>query len=478
LFEKLMNKMMMSMMNNMMDHMLNRMMQDPYTENLFSTFTIMQKLTPRAIIEAGMRAETGKPIERPLGSPIVLSDWQKILLNPVHLFRLPTQDGVQIHTGTVIGPRAKKPLQLEIPILITGMSYGGALSLKAKIALARASAMAGTASNSGEAPLIDEERQEAKFFIGQYNRAGWMNTPEQLRQLDAIEIQLGQGAQAAAPMSMSSTQIGEDLRKAKRLKPGQDAVIHTRLPGMNDTSDFIKIVRELRDTYGVPVGLKFAATHHLEKDLEVAIQAGVDYIVVDGAEGGTHGGPTTLQDDVGLPTLFALSRAVEFLEENGVKDRTTVIASGGLTTPGHFLKAMALGADAVYIGSIALMALLQTQMSKALPYEPPPQIPLYLGKFKEDLNVEEAAEHLTKFLKSCVEEMKLVTYALGKTDLAQLDRSDLVCVDKDLAGALRIDYAGYSPKKQHKVIWEDQSKDLLGLGIPQNQTEEPVRPLQ
>jgi glutamate synthase domain-containing protein 2 len=166
-FKRLMTKMMMGMMNNITDHMMNRMMQDPYTENMFSMVTIMQKLTPRAIIEAGMRAESGKPIERPLGSPIVLSDWHKLLLNPVHLFRLPTADGVQIQTSTTIGPRARKPLHLEIPILITGMSYGGALSLKAKIALAKAATMAGTASNSGEAPLIDEERKEAKFFIGQ-----------------------------------------------------------------------------------------------------------------------------------------------------------------------------------------------------------------------------------------------------------------------------------------------------------------------
>jgi glutamate synthase domain-containing protein 2 len=431
----------------------------------------MQKLTPRAIIEAGMRAESGKPIERPLGSPIVLSDWHKLLLNPVHLFRLPTEDGVQIQTTTIIGPRAKKPLQLEIPILITGMSYGGALSLKAKIALAKAATMAGTATNSGEAPLIDEERQEAKFFIGQYNRAGWMNTPEQLKQLDAIEIQLGQGAQAAAPMSMSSTQIGEDLRKAKRLKPGQDAVIHTRLPGMNKPQDFIPIVKGLKDTYNVPVGLKFCATHHMEKELEYAVQAGVDYIVVDGSEAGTHGGPTTLQDDVGLPTLYALARTVQFLEYKGVKKDISVIASGGLTTPGHFLKAMALGADAVYIGSIALMALLQTQMSKALPYEPPPQIPLYLGKFKEDLNVEDASEHLAKFLKSCTEEMKLTTYALGKTDLAQIDRTDLVCVDSVMARVLEVDYAGYSPYKQTIPVMGQFSESYVQ---PKQTEERPV----
>jgi len=434
--------------NAVSDSMMSRMLQDPYTENIYSMFPIANKIGFRNIVEASMRAESGKPIERPLGSPVVLSPWEKLLFNPVHLFKMPTQDGVGIHTSVTIGPRAKKPLRLEIPILVSGMSYGGALSLKAKVALARGASMAGTATNSGEAPLVEEERKEARYFIGQYNRGGWMNTPEQLSQLDAIEIQLGQGAQAAAPMSTESTQIGKDLRKAKNLEPGEDAVIHSRLKDVNNVQDFIKLVDNLRHDYGVPVGLKFAATHHLEKELDIAVEAGVDYIVIDGSEAGTHGGPTILQDDVGLPTLHALSRTVKHLDKLGAKDYTSVIAAGGLVNPGHFLKAMALGANAVYIGSIALIAMLQTQMNKALPFEPAPQVPLYLGKFKEDLHVDKAAEHLAKFLKSCVEEMKLAAYALGKTDLAQFSREDMVCVDKDLAWFLDLDYAGFSHEEQ------------------------------
>lgn len=437
------------MADAIMDGIMVRMLQDPYTENLFSMFTIGKKIGPINIVEAGMRAESGKPIQRPLGSPVVLSPWEKILFNPVHLFRMPTQDGIEIQTGVTIGPRAKKPLQLEIPILISGMSYGGALSLKAKVALARGASMAGTATNSGEAPLVDEERKEARYFIGQYNRGGWMNTPDRLSKLDAIEIQLGQGAQAAAPMRTASHQIGEDLRKAKGLAPGEDAVIHSRLQSVNSARDFIRLVGELRDHYQVPVGLKFAASHYMEKELDIAAEAGIDYVVVDGSEAGTHGGPTILQDDVGLPTLYALSRTVNHLEKLGVKDYTSVICAGGLFNPGHFLKAMTLGADAVYIGTIALVAMMQTQMVKALPFEPAPQVPLYLGKFKEDLDVEKAAEHLAKFLKSCTEEMKLTAYALGKSDLAQFQREDLVCVDRFLAGTLGIDYAGFSHQEQY-----------------------------
>lgn len=444
------------LVNLVVDSVVNRIVQDPYTENLFSYVTIVQKLSARSIVEACLRAESGKPLERPLGSPVVLSRWEQLMFNPVHLYRMPTQDGVQIETSCVIGPKAKKPLQLEIPILISGMSYGGALGLKAKMALARGASMAGTATNSGEAPLVPEERREAKFFIGQYNRGGWMNDHKSLSQLDAIEIQLGQGAQASAPMGTSSWQIDESFRRRFGLQEGEDAPIHTRLKGVNRPEDFPPLVRRLRDTYGVPVGLKTCATHYLEHEIDIALEGGIDYIVVDGAEAGTHGGPTILQDDVGLPTLHALARTIRHLEKRGVKDEVSVIAAGGLTTPGHFLKAMALGADAVYIGSIALVAMLQTQLNLASPFEPPVQAVLYHGKFKEDLDIEQASEHLAKFLKSCVEEMKLVAYALGKTDLKQINRSDLVCMDRELARLLGVDYGGL-PREEQNLAYSEEA---------------------
>jgi glutamate synthase domain-containing protein 2 len=463
--------------NTVADAVVNRMMQDPYTENLYSYVTVLQKLTMRSMVEAGMRAESGKPLQRPLGSPVVLSRWEHLLFNPVHLApRMPTPDGVQIHTGVTIGPRAKKPLNLEIPILISGMSYGGALGLKAKIALARGASMAGTATNSGEAPLVPEERREARFFIGQYNRGGWMNDHESLSQLDAIEIQLGQGAQASAPMGTSSWQMDETFRKRFHIPEGEDAPIHSRLKGVNRPEDFPPLVRRLRETYGVPVGLKTCATHYLEKEIDIALAGGIDYIVVDGAEAGTHGGPTILQDDVGLPTLFALARTVRHLERRGVKDDVSVIAAGGLTTPGHFLKALALGADAVYIGSIALVGMLQTQLNIAAPFEPPVQTALYHGKFKEDINIEKGAEHLAKFLKSCVEEMKLTAYALGKTALSQVDRSDLVSVDRELARLVGVDYAGL-PREEQDLAWTEEKDPWDFARWPvQAETSEPHVP--
>lgn len=428
--------------DGMVDSLLQRMLTDPYPENIFATLPILNKIQLRNLVETGMRAETGKPLSRPLGSPVVLSDWQKILFNPVHLFRMPTDDDVTIDTSVVIGPRAARPLKLAIPIMITGMSYGGALSKELKIALARGASMAGTATNTGEAPLIPEERQAAQLLVGQYNRGGWLNNDDDLSQLDAIEIQLGQGAQAAAPMKTPEWMTGPEYRRHFGLRPGQNAVIHTRLPGVNSPTDFIHLVSRLQNRHGVPVGLKICATHHLEKELEIAIAAGIDFFVVDGAEGGTHGGPTILQDDVGLPTLHALARTVDFLERRGMKKDISIIAAGGLVTPGHFLKALALGADAVYIGTIAVIAALQTEMTKAMPWEPPTQLALYTGRFHEDLDIEAAAMNLANFLQSCVKEMEMVVYALGKTAFSQLDRSDLCTTDPELARVCGIGYAG------------------------------------
>ncbi|SJZ60089.1 FMN-binding glutamate synthase family protein [Selenihalanaerobacter shriftii] len=435
--------------DSMMDSFMERLMKDKYTDNLYEMVTVTQKVKPKNLIETTIRAETGKPLSRPLGSPNVLSRWGKILFNPVHLVKFPIDGKTKIDTNVTIGPKAKKPLKIKNPIMIAGMSYGGALSKKMKTALAKAASEIETATNSGEAPLLEEEWENAKYFIGQYNRGGWMNEHEALKKLNAIEIQLGQGAQASASMKTPARLIGKEYRNKFRLAEGQPAVIHSNLPGVKNKEDFINLVEELRSEYGVPVGIKIAATHYLEKELDIMLQADVDFITIDGSEGGTHGGPTTLQDDVGLPTLHALNRATNYLEKNNVKDEVTLIITGGLTTPGHYLKALALGADAVYIGTMAVIAMVQTQMTKATLWEPPVDMMLYTGEHKEDFDIEEGVEKLVNYLKSCTTEMKQVVRTLGKTKLSELNRNDLCTVDKDIAQMSRIDYAGFSINREY-----------------------------
>jgi glutamate synthase domain-containing protein 2 len=252
--------------NEVADDAVRTMTRDQYIENIYEMVPAFKKVSPINLVEIALRASKGTPVPRPLGSHIHFSPWEKLLFSPVHLFRFPTPEDVGINTSVKIGHRAKKPLNISIPVMIAGMSFGGALSKSAKVALARAATMAGTATNTGEAGLMEEERQEAQLLIGQYNRGGWLNSREKYQRLDAIEIQLGQGAQGSTPQRTAFKNIGEEYREVYQLEEGQDALIHSRLSGVNTKEDFIKLVRELKEETGVPVGLKIAATHHLEKE--------------------------------------------------------------------------------------------------------------------------------------------------------------------------------------------------------------------
>lgn len=238
------------------------MARDPYTENIFGMIPIARKIGPIPMMENIMRASQGQPPGRPMGTYMRFSPWDKMLFSPVHLFRFPTPENVEISTSITIGRRARKPLTISIPIMIAGMSYGGALSKSAKIALAKGASRIGTATNTGEAGLMEEEREVASLLIGQYNRGGWLNTPDKYKRLDAIEIQLGQGAQGSAPQRTSAKNIGEEYREVFGIPEGEDALIHSRLPGVDTKEQFISLVRRLKDETGVTVG-SLRATHRL-----------------------------------------------------------------------------------------------------------------------------------------------------------------------------------------------------------------------
>lgn len=443
-----------SAVNEAVDKAITRMVRDQYIENLSEMMAVGQKVGAVNAMELVMRAAGGHPPARPLGSYLHLSPWNQLLFNPVHLFRMPTPESVGVSTAVTIGPRARRPMTIAIPIMIAGMSFGGALSKKAKLALAQGASMAGTATNTGEAGLMEEERQAAQLLIGQYNRGGWLNRPEKYKRLDAIEIQLGQGAQGSTPQRTTAKNIGPDFREVFELDDGEDAVIRSRLPEVQSAADFVALVQRLRSETGVPVGLKIAATHHLEKELEIALDAEVDFITVDGAEGGTHGGAPILQDDLGLPTLFAVSRAANFLARHGATREVTLIATGGLITPGHMLKAMALGADAVYIGTAAVMAAIGDQIREAAPFEPPTSLVVYTGKMTDALDVDHSARNLLRFLNACVTEMEMISLTLGRTSLQDIGRGDLCCVDPALSRALGIQCGQVSPAEQEEFLAE------------------------
>lgn len=435
--------------DQMLDRFFLRLARDPYVENLWELIATTMKVTPLHLMETVLRAETGKPLGRPFGSVYHFSPWQELMFNPVHLVRLPVAEKQQVRTKVTLGPAAKKPLELEIPLIITGMSYGGALSKEARLALARAATMAGTAVNTGESAYIPEERESASRYIYQYHRGSWPhgNKPEFYSLADMVEIQLGQGAQASAPQTTKAEKIGPELRDIYGLKEGEDLHIASRIPGIESGADLKNLVFKIKEqTGGVPVAYKFAASHYLEEEIKIALEAGIDVIVIDGAEAGTHAGQPLLEDDFGLPTMHALVRADDFLTAEGVRDEVSIIAGGGLFSPGHFLKAMALGADAIYIGTAAVLAMIHTQMVKTSPLEPPTQLALYSGRLKEQLDVDRAAQSLANYLQSCVAEMVLGAVALEKDDLSAVNRDDL-CALTPYAVEITGVQPAYRPKK-------------------------------
>jgi glutamate synthase domain-containing protein 2 len=409
---------------------IHRLMVDAYDENLWEFISASRKVGLQNIIETNLRSQEGKMINRPLGSPKRFPCLDGVMFNFAQLHKLPTDEGANIDTAVIIGPRANKPLKISMPILISGMAYGLALSAKAKIALAKGSTMAGIATNTGEGPFLPAERKTAEKLIFQYNRGKWNKSEKILKQADAMEIHVGQGARGGVGQYIEEKQIDWKIRRAMGLKWGERAIIHATLPGIKKHNYLNQLTTYLKEvTEGVPVGIKLTAGKYIEKDLEIALEAGADYITIDGTEAGSKGTAPILQDDFGLPTLFALVRASNYLQKHNLKGKVSLIMAGGFYNPGQMLKALALGADAVYIGAIALFAMSHTEVLKAIPWEPPPAVVFYKGALQKKFNVNKGAENLANFLVACNEEIKEGVRALGKTSIREVDKNDLFALD-------------------------------------------------
>jgi glutamate synthase domain-containing protein 2 len=417
----------------------------PYRENPAGLLPVAEKLGLLTIVELRMRAESGRPPARPMGSPRPLSPWQDLLLDFASTDPMATPDQQEVDLTVTIGPRAKRPLTLSTPVLIAAMSFGGALSLKARLALAEASSIVGTATNSGEGVFIDEERKAARHYVVQYHRGTWPFSPQRkdevLALADAIEVQLSQGAQGPAPMGTTASHLPPEMRGRFGLPPGEDAHIASRLAGVDSRADLVRLLRRLKERHPVPVGLKLGATNRLEEELPHYLDAGIDFLVLDGAEGGTHGGPPILQEDMGLPTLWAVVRARQVLDRLGLSGEVSLIAAGGLATPGTFLKAIALGADACQVGTAIALALVADQLDASLPLLAPPYaLDLAGSDLHARLDQAKARDNVVRLFASWQAEMELALRAMGKSRLTELSPADLVALDEDLATALGLSH--------------------------------------
>jgi methylamine---glutamate N-methyltransferase subunit C len=412
-----------------------------HSKAILEWYHLIKKISWRDYFETNLRAETGNTLERPFGTPLHYVAWDRVLFNPVYLSRIPLGLNEPVETEVILGLQAKKPLHLKIPIIIAGMSYGGALSLQTKIALAKASTMAGTATNSGSGPFVAEERAAAAKYILQYSKGFWSKSETVLRQTDLIEVSLGHGAWGSAPVRIKGSKVTNGFARRLDTIAGLDVIIEASLPEVDNQADWVTLIRSLKEiTAGVPVAVKMGGTHNLEKELPLILEGDVDVIVIDGAEGGSHSVPPILSDDTGLPTLPALCRSARFLREHQLDGKISLVVGGGLYTPGDFLKCLALGADAVVIGTVAALAVSHTQVLKSVPWEPPTGLIYYEGKAAQKFNPDLGAKHLNHYLQSCVSEMKQAARTMGKRSLKEINQSDLVTLDSIYAEMAGIDW--------------------------------------
>ena len=425
---------------------------DSYQENLLELMPGLRHMGVQHVLENMLRAETGDMLHRPLGSSKNWPHLDEITFIPAQTDPFPVSGKTEVDVRVVIGPKAKKPLKLEIPMMVSGMAYGIALSEEVRMALTKAANQTGTAINSGEGGVLPEELAEADKFILQVSKTDWSKEEDKFKKAKMVEIKLGQGALMGMGTNISPENLTGRAREVMGLEENERAIVHEHFFEKQTKQDLKELVADIRkNTKGVPVGVKMGAGGRLEEDIDNVLEMGVDYISIDGGQAATLGGPPILEDDFGIPTLHAVVRAASHLEKRKMKNKVSLVVSGGLFTPGHFLKVLALGADAVYVGSALLFTVAHNQTHHALPFEPPTQVVWNEGKFKDKFEAEKGGDAAKKFLTASTEEIKEGLRAMGKSSLKELTKEDLVSYDHLTAKMIGIPFS-FQPldSKQHK----------------------------
>ncbi len=364
-------------------------------------------------------------------------------------------------TDVVLGNRfAKKPLKLSIPITIAGMSFGS-LSANAKEALGRGASLAGTSTTTGDGGMTPEERGQSKYLVYQYLPSRYGMNPDDLRKADAIEIVIGQGAKPGGGGMLLGQKISDRVAEMRQLPKGIDqrsACRHPDWTGADDLEIKINELREITD-WEKPIYLKIGASRPYF-DVALAVKAGADVIVLDGMQGGTAATQEVFIEHVGIPLLSAMRPAVQALQDLGMHRKVQLIVSGGIRSGADVAKALALGADAVAIGTAALVALGDNDPKREKEYhalgtrpgcyddwhegKDPAGITTQTPSLTSPLDPVQAGRRLANYLKVLTLEAQTLARACGKNHLHNLEPEDLVALTLEAAAMARVPLAGTS----------------------------------
>lgn len=288
-----------------------------------------------------------------------LPKWDDIQIVTAQIATRPLLDDAPVATSTVVGPKANRPLLLDIPLFVSDMSFG-ALSEEAKVSLARGAELAGTGICSGEGGMLPEEKAEnSRYFYelasGQF---GW--DIGKIKEVSAFHFKFGQGAKTGTGGHLPGAKVKGKIAEVRGLPEGQDAISPATFKDLQTVDDYRRVADEVRQaTGGIPIGAKLSA-QHIEKDIDAAVAIGVDYIILDGRGGGTGAAPKIFRDHISVPTIPALARArrhLDSLASSGATGAITLVITGGLRTHTDFVKALALGADAIALSNAPMQAI-------------------------------------------------------------------------------------------------------------------------
>ena len=362
-------------------------------------------------------------------------------------------------TNVTLGTRyAKKPLELEIPITIAGMSFG-ALSGNAKEALGRGATIAGTSTTTGDGGMTKEERGHSKTLIYQLLPSRYGMNPNDLRKADAIEVVIGQGAKPGGGGMLLGQKISDRVAKMRNLPKGIDQRSPSRHPDWTGPDDLAIKITQLREItqWKVPIFVKIAGARPYY-DTALAVKAGADVVVLDGMQGGTAATQEVFIENVGQPTLACIRPAVDALQELNVHREVQLVISGGIRNGADVSKALALGADAVSIGSAAMIAIgdndpkWETDYNKlgstAGAYDDwhegndPAGISTQDPKLMNRLDPIKAGKKLSNYLKVMTLETQTIARACGKNNIHNLEPEDLCALSVEAAAMARVPLAG------------------------------------
>lgn len=394
--------------------------------------------------EIDYKAANGQYRIRGCASPRKFPSFDDLMILPGQMTRMPIDTyREECATRTVLGARyAKHPLVIETPIMIAGMSFG-ALSKEAKAALAKATAMVGTVISNGEGGLLPEEikysyRQSIQILA---SRMGFDR--RSLEVADMLEVLYGIGAKPGLSGHLMGEKITEEVAQIRKIPVGIDLHSHPRAGDSFGADDMVVKMQQLREltNWETPIFAKIAAAR-VREDIKIAVKIGFDGIILDGCTAGTGAAPTMASDHLGIPAMPALVQAVKVMEEMGVKDEMSIIISGGVKDGADVAKALAIGADAVAIGTAAMVAMgcrvCMNCQSGRCAYGIGTQDP----ELRKNLDVDQAAEKVANYIKGMTAEAILLAKAAGKTALKNLEPEDLRACTLEAAAMTGIPLVG------------------------------------